>query len=315
MANAPGDDGYIVLGVKSEKGKPREVVGISGHHDSADLAAIVNGVIEEPVQFEYYPVAYKGIECAIIHIPRSVGRPHWSKKDFGMLRKRVFYTRRASGNTEASIEEIRQMCLETIRLSDVAKRKAKKSGHVADELAKLDLEERKSRMYEMLQSISSEIGLSNYRLMVYKRDGKEEKIGALVGRYSDKGKREFVVFMHPWSVKMRDISATRRRLMHFINLRNATRRALKEVERLKVSTLVHVAYKNISTSGQERRTVDGAHTFANEIEEDWGRIIKWQHLRVEMSRYEFFIPNVSSREELKERLMESVEWGEKNIKD
>jgi len=36
MANAPGDDGYIVLGVKSEKGKPGEVIGISSHHDSAD---------------------------------------------------------------------------------------------------------------------------------------------------------------------------------------------------------------------------------------------------------------------------------------
>lgn len=51
MANAPGDDGYIVLGVKSEKGKPGQVIGISNHHDSADLAGIVNSVVEAPIQF------------------------------------------------------------------------------------------------------------------------------------------------------------------------------------------------------------------------------------------------------------------------
>ena len=125
MANAPGDDGYIVLGVKTDKGKPIEVVGISGHHDSAELEAIVNSVVEAPVQFEYYQIKYKGMECAIIHIPKSVERPHWSRKDFGTLKKHVFYTRRASRNTEASIEEIRRMCLQTIRISDFAERKAK----------------------------------------------------------------------------------------------------------------------------------------------------------------------------------------------
>ena len=32
MANAPGKDGYILLGVREEKGRSREVVGISCHH-------------------------------------------------------------------------------------------------------------------------------------------------------------------------------------------------------------------------------------------------------------------------------------------
>lgn len=36
MANAPGGDGYIVLGV-SAQGEQREVVGISTHHDGASL--------------------------------------------------------------------------------------------------------------------------------------------------------------------------------------------------------------------------------------------------------------------------------------
>ena len=48
MANAPGKDGYILLGVREEKGRPCEVVGISCHHDSSELEQIVNGVVEEP---------------------------------------------------------------------------------------------------------------------------------------------------------------------------------------------------------------------------------------------------------------------------
>jgi predicted HTH transcriptional regulator len=71
IANAPGDEGYILLGVESEKGKPRKVVGISHHYDSSDLEAIVNSVIEPPIQFEYYPLNYKGAECALFHIPMT----------------------------------------------------------------------------------------------------------------------------------------------------------------------------------------------------------------------------------------------------
>lgn len=123
IANAPGSDGYIVLGVKTEKGKPKEITGILYHHDGADLAGIVNGIVEAPIQFEYHHITYKGKECAIIHIPSSIGRPHRPKKDFGILKKHVFYTRRASGNVEASIPEIRQICIETAPISDIAKKR------------------------------------------------------------------------------------------------------------------------------------------------------------------------------------------------
>lgn len=69
MANAPGD-GCIVLGVRSEKGKPKEVVGITNHHDSADLAALVNSIIEAPVQFEYHAVRHKGKDCDL-HVKKG----------------------------------------------------------------------------------------------------------------------------------------------------------------------------------------------------------------------------------------------------
>lgn len=314
MANAPGGDGYIVLGVKSEKGNPREVIGISGHHDSADLAGIVNGVVEAPIQFEYHAIKYKGRECAIIHIPSSIGRPHWSKRDFGILKKHVFYTRRASGNIEASIEEIRQMCMQTIRLSDAVKQRAKVSSHVIDELATLNMDERKSRMYKMLKRISPKIGLKNYRSIVYRGLPEIETRGALIGSYSDKEKHEFVIFMYPWSAKMRDIKWSRLRVASILTSESIIRLRNKEKERLNVSTLIHIAYKNIYTSALENWYY-GSKKFTNEIKESWGKVMIWKEYVGGEERHEFFMPNVSSEEELKERLMQLIEWAKENIKN
>lgn len=251
IANATGSDGYIVLGVKAEKGNPREVTGILYHHDAADLAGIVNGVVEVPIQFEYHPITYKGKECAIIHIPSSIGRPHWLKKDFGILKKHVFYTRRASGNAEASIQEVRQMCMETIRISDIAKQKAKVSHHVVDELATLNMDERQAKMYGMLKSITPKIGLKNYRSMVPSYSVKKETQFALVGSYSEKAKREYSIFMYPWSVKMRDIIWSRNKIQNFISPHRTNKLSGQEKERLKISTLIHVAYKNIYQAVQK----------------------------------------------------------------
>lgn len=314
MANAPGGDGYIVLGVKSEKGKAREVIGVSNHYDSADLAGIVNGVVEAPIQFEYHAVRYKGRECAIIHVPSSIGRPHWAKRDFGILKKHVFYTRRASGNAEASVEEIRQMCMQTIRLSDIAAQKAKVSRHVVDELVTLNLDARRSRMYEMLNSISREIGLSDYRLMVSRYLGKERANGALISRRSERGRYEFVVGMYPWAVKIRDIHIFRGKVERFMDssMTSTSRLTRREKERVGQSTLVHVAYKSIRISGLEDRPY-GVYVFANEMNESWGKIVKWQNYFLKNEKYEFFMQNVSSKDELKERLMQSIEWAEKNI--
>lgn len=313
IANAPGSDGYIVLGVKAEKGRPREVTGISFHHDGADLAGIVNGVVEVPIQFEYHPITYKGKECAIIHIPSSIGRPHWPKKDFGILKKHVFYTRRASGNSEASIPEIRQMCIDTIRIIDITKQKAKVSHHMVDELAILSMNERKSKMYGMLKSITPKIGLRNYRSMVspYFLRNKEVEF-VLVGSYSDKAKREYSIFMYPWSVKMQDVIWSRNKIGNFVSPHRTNKLSRKEKDRLKISTLIHVAYKNIYTSALENH-YHTLFTFANEIKESWGKVMKWEDYFGAKEKYEFFMPNVSSKEELKDRLEELLEWIRKNL--
>jgi len=312
IANAPGGDGYIALGVKAEKGKPREVKGISEHHDSADLAGIVNGVIEAPIQFEYHAIKYKGRECAIIHIPSSIGRPHWCKRDFGVLKKHVFYTRRASGNTEASIEEIRQMCIQTIRISDDIKQKARVSSHVVDELATLNMDVRRARMYEMLKSISPKIGLNNYRSIIIRYLSEGVTRGALIGSYGDKAKHEFVVFMYPWSAKTQNIIESRYRVENLISSHGKSRLKSKEKERLKVSTLIHIAYKNIHTSALENKYYY-SKIFINEIRESWGKVMKWREYVGTKEEQEFFMPNVSSKEELKERLMQLIEWAKKNM--
>ena len=314
MANASGDDGYIVLGVKSEKGRPKEVIGIAGHHDSADLAGIVNSVVQEPIQFEYHTIKYKGMECAVIHIPNSIGGPHWSKRDFGVLKKHVFYTRRASGNTEASIAEIRQLCIQTIRLSDAVRQKAKVSSHVIDELATLNMDERECRMYKMLRSVSPKIGLRNYRSLVYRGSWGTETRGALIGSYSgDKGKHELVIVMYPWTVTWQEIVSSRRRVSGILRSGSKIKLRSEEKERLKVSTLVHIAYKNIYTRALENRYYD-SKVFTNEIKEAWGKVMIWKE-HPEEERHEFFMTNVSSKEELKERLMQLIDWANRNIEE
>ena len=158
MANASGDDSYVLLGIQCEKGKPREVVGIYSHHDSSYLEEIVNSIIGEPIQFEYYTLNYMGKECALLHIPPSKAKPHWPKKDYGILKKHVFYTRRSSGNREASIQEIRDMFLGTIHISDIALRKSRSGPHVIDELADFSNDEREAIMNKMLKDIAPKIG-------------------------------------------------------------------------------------------------------------------------------------------------------------
>jgi len=153
------------------EGNQKDIVGIQTHHDSAMLEEIVSGVIEEPIHFEYYPIRYKGKECALLHIPTSSARPHWPKKDFGKLRKHVFYIRRSSGNREASHSEIREMFVSSIRVSDIPKRQPKPTAHMIDELAALDVDQRTTAMYDMLHDVAASIKLKQYSLISREKYG------------------------------------------------------------------------------------------------------------------------------------------------
>jgi hypothetical protein len=325
MANAPGGEGYLCLGVKSEKGKPRAVHGVSHHHDSSDLEAIVNGVINEPIHFEYYPLTYQSNTCALIYIPTSKAKPHWPNKNYGVLKKHIIYTRRASANREASLQEIREMCIETIRVSDIADRKAKSSSHVIDEFADFDLDKRKFIMYKTLKRIAPRLMLTKYNLIKRTPYRTTYLICALLSHQGRKGAREYAVFMYPWIAKRDDIISSYRNIEELISgpkkytgITAATRARIKE------SMLIHVSYKNLYTKAIEKTIYSSiSYQFANEWNEIWGRVIKWEGDVLQLvgpaihhtkkSKYEFFLANVTSKAELKERLEKLIDWSDTNI--
>ena len=72
--------------------------------------------------------------------------------------------------------------------------------------------------------------------------------------------------------------------------------------------------ESIYTSALENWHYD-FQIFTNEIKESWGKVMKWKEYGERKEKHEFFMPNVSSEEELKERLMQLIEWARKNIKD
>ena len=248
MANAPGEDGNILLGVQEE---PRKVVGISHHYDSANLAQIVASVIEEPIHFEYFPIGCKGMKCALLHIPLSNARPHWPKKNYGILKKHVFYTRRASGNAEASLSEIRAMFVSAIRLSDIAQRKAKKTPYVIDELANMDIDDRKLTMYKMLKSIAPKVHLTNYYAI--HAGYVSGQIGALVANKTTTAVYDYAIFMYPWTAKLNDLIWSRRDVNSLLKGYRSMKLNSRIKKRLERSMLIHIAYKTIYTKALETK--------------------------------------------------------------
>jgi hypothetical protein len=322
MANAPGDDGYILLGVKAEKGRPRNVAGISQHHDGSDLEEIVTGIIEEPIQFEYQPLTYKGRECAILHIPKSKAKPHWPKRDYGVLKKHVFYTRRSSGNREASIQEIREMCVSTIHISDIARRKTKSSPHVVDELSNLSLDEREPAMHNMLKTIMPKVGLAKFKITLNYLSSRH-----WCSMVSSEGKKlslDYAVFMYPWNVSAKDIWASRYNAANVPISTRAKRTSKTTRNRLQQSTLIHISYKKISTKPLERKSFDSnGYWFANEIKLDWGKVMKWEDaipryigdkaVYETKTKYEFFLEEMISKEDLQERISNLLSWVDENL--
>ncbi len=330
ITNSPGDDGYIVLGVKSDKGQPRLVVGIDSHHDSSILESIVNGIIEEPIQFEYYPLSYKGNRCALIHIPVSKSRPHWPKRNLGILKKHMFYTRRASANKEASFAEIREMFLSAIRISEVARQKIKSSRHIVDELIDFSHDERIPAMYKMLKNVAKKAGFQDYRSIQGTYLSSQRQQFAII-RSLNSLISEFSVIMYPWNVKGNTIPFSRGKIDYFSEIKYTsykprTGRVTAQIKsRIKQSTIIHISYKNIYTTALQKRpyTPTPGLYFANEWKESWGKVMKWEDHRLAVvedkaayakkTKYEFFLPNVASQDELKERLEMTLKWINDNI--
>ena len=339
MANTPGGEGYIVLGVVAQ-GHQRAVVGISTHHDSALLEELVASVIEEPIHFEYFPVEYKGNRCALLYIPSSNARPHWPKKDLGKLKKHVFYTRRSSGNTEASISEIREMVLSSIRVTDISRRKPKSSLYITDELADFDVGQRTQAMYEMLKNIVLKVPLKNYSLISRDQYGWSiSKTFALVTSAGAGAVTEYAVFMHPISARKDDIlwarSSANRILeayLDYVSKKDKTKKRGMIVDgdvaysydqskyregkrlvpvgrRLKDCLLVHMSYQNIYNRFAGLHGLQwGGLSFQNSWSESWGKVVKWRSYHPDRPFYEFFVPGVTSELDLMDRLSSLISW-------
>jgi len=326
IANAPGADGHILLGVKTEKGEVRKVIGISNHHDSSDLEQIVASVVEEPIHFEYYPFNYAGQKCGLLHIPASNARPHWAKNDFGLLKKHIFYTRRASGNREASFAEIREMFLAATRVSEVAQHKLRSSRHIVDELVDMSLDDRKLAMHKMLKNIASKANLREYRSIMSNFFNRREQEFALVKSSSGSAIHEFSVFVYPWNVKRDEIIWSRRKVLDFLTGSRTMKVASQLKKRLEQSSLIHISYKRIYTTSLEKWPYSSrGYFFANEWSEPWGKVVKWEDLitswsadgkitPVKKAKYEFFVPDVTSQDELRDRLEKLLLWVDSNVK-
>lgn len=315
MANTPGGDGYILLGVRNSD---RKVVGVTSHHDSAMLESLVGSVVEEPIDLEYYQIKCESEDCALLHIPVSNARPHWAKKDFGNLRKHIFYTRRSSGNREASFAEIREMFLSSIRVSEVARRKPISTAKIVDELAEFDVSDRTLAMYDMLRKAVRQLSLHNYVLVSNKVYGTGTGPIGLFTAGTGNSAKEYAVFMYPLSVRRDDIiwsHASVSRILkppYYGRREPASSKSFSIIQRrLDRSTFVHIAYNGIYTTALERGRRDFKFFwFENRWKEPWGEIIKWNSFNKDKTYYEFFVPNVTSQLDFAERLTKLLAWAD-----
>jgi hypothetical protein len=142
-----------------------------------------------------------------------------------------------------------------------------------------------------------------------------EQICVLASITSDKSAHSYTILMYPWSAKLYDITWVHSKLKMLVsgsmktNLRGSLRSCLEE------SMLVLISYRDIYTIALESRhhfLLTGFYSFANAWKETWGRIIKWETYE-KKAKYEFFVPNVTSKAELQNRLENLLAWVDDNI--
>lgn len=130
--------------------------------------------------------------------------------------------------------------------------------------------------------------------------------------------------MYPWTTRSQDIIAARYNATSLVVSTGGKQTKKSTRNRLKESTLIHVSYKNIHTKALEARPYcSTGYWFANEWNLPWGRVMKWEDTMPQVNgdkmtyltkaKYEFFIPNVTSKSELKERFEKLLAWVDANI--
>ena len=103
--------GYVVIGVRDDSGKPRELVGIPREKADAWLKDIFNKC--KLIQPSYMPIAdvveYRGMTFIILWCPGGSTRPYSSPKTMGAKSERTQWVRRLSSTVRPTAEEERDL--------------------------------------------------------------------------------------------------------------------------------------------------------------------------------------------------------------
>lgn len=104
--------GYLVIGVRDEEGKPKELIGVPAEKIDAYLKDMLNKC--KRIQPEYMPITevadYQGKKFIVVWAPGGSVRPYSSPKTMAKdCRERVYYIRKMASTITPSEEEIRDL--------------------------------------------------------------------------------------------------------------------------------------------------------------------------------------------------------------
>ena len=127
---------------------------------------------------------------------------------------------------------------------------------------------------------------------------------------------DFAVFIYLWTVTAQNIIAARYSVTNAEASTDGKKRNSAARTRLGKSTLIHISYKSLNTKSLEPRVSNGFR-FANEWKLDWGKVMKWEnifqrHRNEPGTKYEFFLPEIISQDDMQERLNRLLGWTDKN---
>jgi hypothetical protein len=222
-------------------------------------------------------------------------------------------------------------------VTDISRLKPKSSPYLVDELAEFDVSQRTQVMYDTLKNIALKVPLKNYLLISRERCGWSiSKTFALVTSAGAGAANEYAVFMYPISVRKDNILWAHLSLDHVVDaylyyMREKDKpkkggmiivgdgaysydqrkyemgKRLKLIgQRLEHYLLVHISYQKIYTRFVGLQW--GGLSLQNSWSESWGKIVKWNLPYPERSFYEFFIPDVTSKVDLLERMSNLISW-------
>ena len=98
-ANVPA---FLLIGIHPKTG---ELAGVASHPDDAVLQQLVRSKLQPAPNFLYYPIACQGKSFGIVEI-RATREPCQAIADFGVVKSGVFYTRKGTRNSEASLADL-----------------------------------------------------------------------------------------------------------------------------------------------------------------------------------------------------------------